>query len=349
MIYFTPKPPVGKMKYARETISMAGRNKSYEYSTGLFTKAKSLYDSAMATWQKENDRFLYTRNYERVAVLAEISAKKALEASENSTRSSSNLENRLIQKINFLNDLISDFGTLYYTYPLSYETRDRISRGKLLLKEAEIGYSNREYLDANRKLYDAENLLTTSFSNTNDNLITYFQSYPVWQNWVSQAISNSKENLDYSIIIDKFSRKCYLYHIGTKKYEFNAELGRNWVGDKREMGDKATPEGMYKITKKLDGNATIYYKALLLNYPNDEDLARFKSDLDQGILAQTAKIGSLIEIHGNGGKGIDWTDGCIALSDKDMDILFRIVKVGTPVTIVGSMSDLQFTQIKKTI
>jgi L,D-peptidoglycan transpeptidase YkuD (ErfK/YbiS/YcfS/YnhG family) len=52
-------------------------------------------------------------------------------------------------------------------------------------------------------------------------------------------------------------------------------------------------------------------------------------------------IGGLIEIHGNGGKGIDWTEGCIALTDSEMDSVFKIVKVGTPVTIVGSMHDLQ--------
>ena len=51
--------------------------------------------------------------------------------------------------------------------------------------------------------------------------------------------------------------------------------------------------------------------------------------------------GAMIEIHGHGGKGIDWTEGCIALTNNDMDNLFNIVKVGTPVTIVGSMQSLR--------
>ena len=54
-----------------------------------------------------------------------------------------------------------------------------------------------------------------------------------------------------------------------------------------------------------------------------------------------AKIGGLIEIHGNGGKGIDWTEGCVALTDREMDTVFKIVRVGTPVTIIGSMVDLK--------
>jgi len=99
---------------------------------------------------------------------------------------------------------------------------------------------------------------------------------------------------------------------------------------------------MYKITKKIKGSKTKYYKALLLDYPNDEDKERFKSEITRGSLPASAKIGELIEIHGNGGKGIDWTEGCVALTDKEMDELFMIAKVGTPVTIIGSMIDLKY-------
>jgi murein L,D-transpeptidase YafK len=78
-----------------------------------------------------------------------------------------------------------------------------------------------------------------------------------------------------------------------------------------------------------------------LNYPNYEDTAKFKEMVAKGILPKNAKIGGMIEIHGNGGKGVDWTEGCIAVTDDDMDDIFKIAKVGTPVTIVGSMYDLQ--------
>ncbi len=132
-----------------------------------------------------------------------------------------------------------------------------------------------------------------------------------------------------------------IYLSGTKKFEFDAELGKNWVGDKRVRGDQATPEGMYKIVKKFDSNRTKYYKALLLDYPNEEDKEKFRADVARGILPASARMGGLIEIHGNGGKGIDWTEGCIALTDNEMDSVFRIAKVGTPVTIIGSMLDLQ--------
>ncbi len=98
---------------------------------------------------------------------------------------------------------------------------------------------------------------------------------------------------------------------------------------------------MYKIVKKFDGGKTKYYKALLLDYPNEEDKQKFKAEIDRGSLPRSARMGGLIEIHGNGGKGIDWTEGCIALTDKEMDTVFKLTRAGTPVTIVGSMVDLK--------
>ncbi len=117
-------------------------------------------------------------------------------------------------------------------------------------------------------------------------------------------------------------------------------LDLKWNGDKRHRGDKATPEGMYYVTKKLEGSSTKYFKALLINYPNEEDKKKFQEEVRRGTLPASAKIGGLIEIHGSGGKGTDWTDGCVALADSDMAKLYKLVKVGTPVTIVGSLENL---------
>jgi len=342
LIQFTPLPPISEMKFARESLSEAKMNNADTYSKTAFNKAKMYYDSAMINWQKENQKFIFSRNYEHVARLAKLSAKTANQSYENSVSSTSNLKIKIKQKIDSLNDLLSENTELFTTYPLTSDTRNRISMGKMLLREAEIAYGKGQYQQANRKMTDAEYLITDSYNNASSNLKNYFKSFTTWKSWVDKTINTSKKNSDYSIIIDKFSRKCFVYQGGTKKYEFDAELGRNWVGGKRAKGDKATPEGMYKIAKKIDSNKTKYYKALLLDYPNDEDRERFRAEISRGSLPPNATIGGLIEIHGNGGKGIDWTEGCIALTDKEMDIVFKIAKAGTPVTIVGSTVDLQY-------
>jgi len=341
LIHLAPDPPINQMDHAREVLSTAAKNKADTYSKKLYTEAKVFYDSAMVNWRRENKRFIYFRNYSKVESFAELSVKKANQASENSINSSTNLKIKLKEKIESLNDLVRQIDDLFTTYPLSSEVRSRISKGKLLLNEAEIVYDKGQYMQANRKITDSEYLLTESYENASTNLKNYFKSFSTWKKWVDKTLNESRKSSDYSIIIDKFSRKCYVYLAGARKYEFEAELGRNWVGDKRVRGDMATPEGMYKISKKFDGGKTKYYKALLLDYPNDEDRERFRAEIERGSLPASAKIGGLIEIHGNGGKGIDWTEGCIALSDREMDIVYSIAKVGTPVTIIGSMVDLK--------
>jgi len=81
---------------------------------------------------------------------------------------------------------------------------------------------------------------------------------------------------------------------------------------------------------------TRFYKALLLDYPNEDDRTRFTQNKKKGVLGTDAEIGGHIEIHGVGGKGADWTDGCIALKNKDMNVVFNLCPVGTKVVIVGS-------------
>jgi murein L,D-transpeptidase YafK len=82
--------------------------------------------------------------------------------------------------------------------------------------------------------------------------------------------------------------------------------------------------------------SSLYHKALLLDYPNADDRAEFALARRRGEMPMSAGIGGFIEIHGEGGRGRDWTRGCVALTNADMDELFARVPIGTPVTIVGS-------------
>ena len=341
LIHLAPHPPVGDVEYARLALSQAASNKADTYSKSLFHEARVLYDSALISWKRENKKFVYFRNYDSVAHYAILSGKKAGQAAENSRISSTNLQIQLKQKIESLNELSAQLDKFFTTYPLSSSIRNRISRGNMLLKESEVAYSKGQYLHSNKKTTEAEYLLTAAYENATNSLKEYFKSYPVWRRWVENTINESRQNRCYSIIVDKYSRKCIVYFSGVKKYEYEVELGKNWVGDKKVKGDQATPEGMYRIIKKFDSNKTKYFKALLLDYPNDSDRAEFRKEINSGQLPPSARLGGLIEIHGSGGKGVDWTEGCIALADSEMAVIFRIVKEGTPVTIVGSMVDLK--------
>jgi L,D-peptidoglycan transpeptidase YkuD (ErfK/YbiS/YcfS/YnhG family) len=75
----------------------------------------------------------------------------------------------------------------------------------------------------------------------------------------------------------------------------------------------------------------------MLDYPNSEDRARHAWAKKTGQVPSRAGVGSLIEIHGDGGQGRNWTQGCVALTNDDIDSIWPMVKLGTPVTIVGAL------------
>jgi murein L,D-transpeptidase YafK len=193
-------------------------------------------------------------------------------------------------------------------------------------------------LQAGSDMYEATQSLETILED-------YFHIYPQWLEMAEKTIRESRSRK--TILVDKFAAKCHLYHHEKRIKSFDVELGINWIGDKRHQGDKATPEGQYKVIRKRKGADTNYYKALLLDYPNEQDHKRFEMEIKNGTLSDGTQIGGMIEIHGGGGRGMHWTDGCIALTDNEMDYLYDFASTNTPVTIVGSL--VSFEELKRSI
>jgi murein L,D-transpeptidase YafK len=134
------------------------------------------------------------------------------------------------------------------------------------------------------------------------------------------------------IVVEKSVRKLSIFTNGKKLKTYRVALGRNPIGAKQEEGDNKTPEGIYKIDSRNAQSS--FHLALHVSYPSDEDKARAT---DRGVPA-----GFDIMIHGiqNGGGWIgafhrmhDWTAGCIALTDEEIEELWRVTPDGTPVEI----------------
>jgi len=154
----------------------------------------------------------------------------------------------------------------------------------------------------------------------------------VWRTWVQETVEASRQNGNHAVIVDKSAHTAYLVHGGKVIRTYKSDLGWNSAEQKYFQGDGATPEGKYSIT--VIKRSSKYYKALLLSYPNDLDKRRFADNKRKGVISRHARIGALIEIHGSGGRGEDWTEGCVAITNRDMDDLMKYVSLGTPVTIV---------------
>lgn len=133
------------------------------------------------------------------------------------------------------------------------------------------------------------------------------------------------------IIVYKSERKMLLVHEGDIYRVYDIGLGQNPDGHKQKRGDYRTPEGEYYIDGRNPYSK--FYLSLHISYPDEEDIVRAKK---KGV-----DPGDHIVIHGMRGKGTrqdfleagDWTEGCIAVSNKEMHELWHLIDVGTPISI----------------
>jgi len=336
-----PEPPFQEIEQAREAIAVARDHNSVIYSPKIFREAQSYYDSAMISWRNENDRFILFRDYEKASEFAAIANKKALEATRTTIAKSKSLKTNLESEIKRLKGEMASFEKIFQSMPIPQDVKKKHARGKLLLKEAEIDLNKDNLVSGNVKITEANEYISDAYTMARKKLEDYFRNYPDWQDWAVSTITESRRAGTYAILVEKIPPRLHLYQGGKKKYTFDAEFGSNWIGDKKSRGDMATPEGKYQVTKKLSKSSTKYHKALMINYPNKLDVEEFNTRIKRGQIPADSRIGDLIEIHGDGGKGGNWTQGCVALKNSDMDQLFKYVSIGTPVTIIGSTSTLE--------
>lgn len=140
------------------------------------------------------------------------------------------------------------------------------------------------------------------------------------------------------LLIIKSNYRLYLYEDTKLLKTYKVVFGNNNLGDKRMEGDRETPDGTFYITDKHPDKR--WNKFILLDYPNKESIEKFDYRKAHGLIPKNAKIGGGIGIHGcrpGVQLGIDlrvnWTNGCIGMKNADVDELYSIVKVGTPVVI----------------
>jgi murein L,D-transpeptidase YafK len=135
------------------------------------------------------------------------------------------------------------------------------------------------------------------------------------------------------LLLEKSGRRLTAFAQGKAVRVYFVALGENPVGHKRYEGDKRTPEGRYRIDGKNANSA--YHRNLGISYPNEHDRAR--------AAAAGKHPGGNLKIHGlapsfahlgQAHRLTDWTFGCIAVTNPEIEELFARTEIGTPVEIV---------------
>ena len=218
------------------------------------------------------------------------------------------------------------------------ERRSLLAQARLAVEAARVYQRAGDYRNASMQAIKAEALNAQVQDHAASVVARYADPDTIarWRRWIADTVAWSKREGRVAIVVFKESHRLTVFHRGAAVATYDIDLGFNWTADKLHEGDGGTPEGRYRVAARLGKRASIYYKALLLDYPNAADRVEFSQARRSGVLPAGARIGGLIEIHGGGGRNQDWTEGCIALANEDMDKVFERAGVGTPVTIVGS-------------
>jgi murein L,D-transpeptidase YafK len=142
-------------------------------------------------------------------------------------------------------------------------------------------------------------------------------------------VSNAEVNV---VKVDKSENMMYLMENDKIIKQYQVAFGANPKGHKEQEGDEKTPEGTYTLDYKKEDSA--FYRAMHISYPNQSDL---QNAAEKGVSA-----GGFIMVHGQkNGFGwlasitqqFNWTNGCIALTNAEMDEFMSLVNVGTKIQI----------------
>jgi murein L,D-transpeptidase YafK len=149
---------------------------------------------------------------------------------------------------------------------------------------------------------------------------------------LGSATAGRAEPLVDRIVVDKVEHRLSLYRAGTLVKVYSVALGRGGLAPKQQAGDGLVPEGVYRISeRKADSR---FYRALRISYPSPNERAEARRrGVDPGGDVMIHGLRNGLGWFGGLHRQMDWTAGCIALTDAEMDELWDAVPVGTTVEI----------------
>lgn len=330
-----PVDPTGDR--VRDVLLRADKAGAATYLPGKRVQAETQLTFALKEVNAQRGRPFYDRDFTRGERLLDEASRAALALhAEAASRSRRDREEatRLIGELE--SQLVGARAFAAHANGDAY-VRQRLALAEIRLKDARAllaagrcasaARSAREGLSAARVSAEKSRGLLSRFSDP--------ANLSRWTAWVREAVQESR-SAGVAVVVIKELHRLDVYRAGARVRSIPVDLGANSLRQKMHAGDRTTPEGRYRITQKKNFGQSKFGQALLLDYPNAEDRRRFNEAKARGEINRRTGIGGLIEIHGQGGREEDWTDGCVAPDDTDMSWLYNQVRVGTMVVIVGS-------------
>lgn len=327
----------GVPQAARSALDSARRSPASRFAPEALAQAEASYREGMAQLRRQELRFFLLRDFRpAIAALSEsgIRSRAAGAAGREKGARIRRDVSEILTEVGKVMDFLDDLET---RSTLPQNARAGLAGARMSFVEASSLLESGAFPEAESAGKDALVRAEAVAQQVGEAVLRFADEERVktWKRWIEETASWSRENRGVALVVVKERNLLQVYRDGQMVRSYRADLGMNNLAQKYRRGDQATPEGRYRVQEIKDRGATNYYRALLLDYPTAEDLRRIESAKKLGIIPANAGPGALIEVHGEGGRGVDWTNGCVALTNAHMDELFGMVRVGTPVTIVG--------------
>ncbi len=144
-------------------------------------------------------------------------------------------------------------------------------------------------------------------------------------------VLNQQKTADLVVVL-KSERQLILMQDDTVLRIYRIALGRYPKGHKVQEGDARTPEGSYILDKRIEDSA--FFKALRISYPNQIDLERSRQmGVNPGGKIMIHGLPNALRVDDIGHPYIDWTQGCIAVTNQEMEEIWGMIELGTPIEI----------------
>jgi L,D-peptidoglycan transpeptidase YkuD (ErfK/YbiS/YcfS/YnhG family) len=301
----------------------------YKYYRAAYYNAKNIFD-------EEETKFRWFRDYAEAGDQFRLVLGKGNKILAEINRINQKKYKEIGQQISLFKDRVVSLKQSTADLNEAWLVRRNLSKAEVLLAEAEFLNKKGDFDSALANLKLVKTYSSRSIDIANSILGRYMDKNQLakWRRLAQDTIDESRRRGIVVLIVSKIDQSLMVYRNGKHIGSYGVGLGRNGLKDKLYAGDGATPEGRYYIVKKNSGSR--YYKALLFNYPNEEDRIRFNQAKKKRLIPARVGIGNLVEIHGGGSDGM--TRGCISLENNDMDKIFAITSERTPVTIVGAIN-----------
>ena len=329
------------LRAARQAMRRAAGAGGVTRAPAPCAAAQAALVRAEAEFSLQAKRSLWSRDVAEAGRLAREARQAAVTCAARAGFAQERARTRAARALQELQALIERAAVLERHVRDGSGAKSDILEARLILGEARSSFERGEHERAEETAAAGRRRVAAAVVGINRFLDAYLAGprRSAWRRMVLQTLHDSRRENREVILVDKLRRLLIVMRGDDEVVVYPIDIGSAGLDDKTRAGDDATPEGRYRVTEVRGPGQTQYHRAFMLDYPNDEDRERFRGLQRSGKVSGTQSIGSLIEIHGEGGRNSDWTRGCVALHNDEIDELLSHVRVGTRVTIIGAIPD----------